>query len=345
MSLIPQGGRTRHWRSLYHHFPRNNCPINRFRILHPLRYGRASFHSARQCQLIDTSITVAHEFLQGFHSITHVPWVYSIPLTAIAVRLTVALPLQIWSLREARKIQRVAPVIMTWARTYQKQVMDNAVMQGVSLAPKAAERASQRLLRTKRQEIYKRWNARPWATYVNFLQLPIWLSMMESLRRMVGMSGGLLSIIQGWIEGPRNTDDPLVPIEPSMASEGALWFQDLLVADPTNALPIILAATMFTNVTWGWKVKSAEDIAKLRTREAVRERAFKVLKRLLQGMSLWLAPVMIYSGAPAGLLIYWISSSTFATIQTQIVRKVMHVKGAPLPLREKGVQKKKNLKT
>lgn len=188
----------------------------------------------------------------------------------------------------------------------------------------------------KRNELYKRWKIRPWASYASFLQLPVWLAMMEGLRRMVGMSGGLLSIIQSWIESKAD-GTPVIHVEPSMATEGALWFPDLLMADPTHALPVILAVTMFTNVTWGWKIKTAAEISKMRQSEAIREKAFKVLKRILQVLSIWLAPVMIYSDAPAGLLIYWISSSTFATAQTQIVRRVMRTKAPPAPCREKSV--------
>ncbi|KAK2838266.1 hypothetical protein FQN49_006453 [Arthroderma sp. PD_2] len=298
---------------------------------------KRSFHASNPNRIIDTSILVAHDVMQGFHSVTGLPWVLSIPLTAITVRLCVALPLQVWSLSKAQQLQKLNPLLITWSRVLQKRAMDKSVMESKELSPQAVEIIWQRELRIKKKELYKRWRIRPWASYTSFLQLPVWLAMMESLRRMVGMSGGLLSIIQSWFERKVDGASVNIPVEPSMAMEGALWFPDLLTADPTHALPIILAATMFTNVTWGWKVKSAAEISKMRRSEAVRERAFKVLKRFLQGLSIWLAPVMISSGAPAGLLIYWISSSTFATLQTQTVRRVMKIKGPPAPCREKSV--------
>ncbi|EFQ98493.1 inner membrane protein COX18 [Nannizzia gypsea CBS 118893] len=312
--------------------------------LRPLGYNRASivapskrkFHASNPNRMIDTSVLVAHDVIQGFHSITGLPWVLSIPLTAITVRCCVALPLQVWSLLKARQLQNLNPLLITWSRICQKKAMDKAVIEGRHVFPKAVELSWQQDFKLKRKELYKRWKIRPWASYASFLQLPIWLAMMESLRRMVGMSGGLLSIIQSWIESKADAQ-PVIQVEPSMAAEGALWFPDLLMADPTHALPIILAATMFTNVTWGWKVKSAAEISKMRRSEAIRERAFKILKRILQGLSIWLAPVMIYSGAPAGLLIYWISSSTFATAQTQIVRRVIRTKAPPAPCRERSV--------
>ncbi|EGD91168.2 hypothetical protein H112_00968 [Trichophyton rubrum D6] len=298
--------------------------------------SRRNFHASNPNRIIDSSILVAHDVIQGFHSITGLPWVLSIPLTAITVRCCVALPLQIWSILKTRQLQRLNPLLLTWSRVCQKKAMDEAIMKGRHLFPKTIEASWQQDFKLKRKELYKRWKIRPWASYASILQLPVWLAMMESLRRMVGMSGGLLSIIQSWIES-KVDGARIIEVEPSMAIEGALWFPDLLIGDPTHALPVILAATMFTNVTWGWKVKSAAEISKLQRSEAIRERAFKILKRVLQGLSIWLAPVMIYSQAPAGLLIYWISSSTFATAQTQIVRRVMQTKAPPAPCREKSV--------
>ncbi|EGE04463.1 inner membrane protein COX18 [Trichophyton equinum CBS 127.97] len=276
--------------------------------------SRRNFHASNPNRIIDSSVLVAHDVIQGFHSITGLPWVLSIPLTAITLN----------------------PLLLTWSRVCQKKAMDEAFREGRHLFPKAIEASWQQDFKMKRKELYKRWKIRPWASYASILQLPVWLAMMESLRRMVGMSGGLLSIIQSWIES-KVDGAPIIEVEPSMATEGALWFTDLLIADPTHALPVVLAATMFTNVTWGWKVKSAAEISKLQRSEAIRERAFKTLKRVLQGLSIWLAPVMIYSQAPAGLLVYWISSSTFATAQTQIVRRVMRTKAPPAPCREKSV--------
>ncbi|EFE32935.1 mitochondrial export translocase Oxa2, putative [Trichophyton benhamiae CBS 112371] len=315
-----------------------------FSVLSSLGCGRVSiaapsrrnFHASNPNQIIDTSVLVAHDVIQGFHSISGLPWVLSIPITAITVRCCVALPLQVWSILKAQQLQKLNPLLLTWSRVCQKKAMDEAIMEGRHLFPKAIEVSWQQDFKIKRKELYKRWKIRPWAGYASILQLPVWLAMMESLRRMVGMSGGLLSIIQSWIES-KVDGAPIIEIEPSMAMEGALWFPDLLVADPIHVLPVVLAASMFTNVTWGWKVKSAAEISKLQRSEAIRERSFKILKRVLQGLSIWLAPVMIYSQAPAGLLIYWISSSTFATAQTQIVRRVMRTKAPPAPCREKSV--------
>ncbi|EEP77093.1 predicted protein [Uncinocarpus reesii 1704] len=199
-----------------------------------------------------------------------------------------------------------------------------------------AEVQSQLLLRKKMKELYKRWNIRPWTRYAPWVQLPVWLTMMESIRRMVGMSGGLLNIIQSWVE--KHPEAPKVPIVQSLSTEGALWFPDLLVADPNGVLPAILAATVFTNVTWGWKTQSPEEISKMVLRkERIKARGLGILKRTFQASALLLWPVMTMSEVPAGMLIYWISSTLFATAQTRILPKIIAAKPTPTPCKEKVV--------
>lgn len=100
-----------------------------FLAYRPLRYNRASiaapskrnFHASNPNRIIDTSVLVAHDVIQGFHSITGLPWVLSIPLTAITVRCCVALPLQVWSLLKARQLQKLNPLLITWSRVCQKK--------------------------------------------------------------------------------------------------------------------------------------------------------------------------------------------------------------------------------
>lgn len=285
------------------------------------------FHASRPNQLINEAVVLAHDLLDGVHSVTGLPWAASIPLTAILVRLTIATPLQIWSVSNARKIQKLSPLMVAWGKLYQGSVLNAARANGLYISPGVAQTQANMLFEKKRKAMYKRWKVLWWTRYMPLLQLPVWLAMMESIRRMVGMSGGLLSIVQGWVEGSPTA--PNIPVVQSFSTEGALWFTDLLAADPYGALPVILSAAVFTNVTWGWKVKTPEEIAKMHfRRQRILARVSGILKRSFQFSALLLWPVMTYSEIPAGMLIYWISSTVFATAQTQIIPKVLP--GKPL---------------
>ncbi|KAI1913888.1 hypothetical protein LOZ53_002542 [Ophidiomyces ophidiicola] len=191
-----------------------------------------------------------------------------------------------------------------------------------------AETVSQLQLRLKAKELHKRWKIRPWIQRIPLIQFPVWLAMMESIRRMVGMSGGLLSIVQGWVE--TFPEAPQIAVQQSMSSEGALWFSDLLATDPYGILPALLSAVVFTNISIGWKSASAEEISNMRFRkQRIKARALGIFKRTLQMSALLLWPVMTFQEVPAGMLIYWISSTIFATIQTKSFSLLL--KGVPMP--------------
>ena len=90
--------------------------------------------------------------------------------------------------------------------------------------------------------------------------------------------------------------------EPSLAAEGILWFQDLLVPDHTGALPFITSGIMFANI---YTTKN--------TVESDGSRRWPgVLRRTLLFVSLLIGPLC--QELPAALMLYW-SSSTGQTTQ------------------------------
>lgn len=301
------------------------------------------FHPTRPARFIDESVLIAHSLLQGVHSVTNLPWVASIPLTAIIVRTVVAMPLQLWAISHRRTQTKLSPVLIAWGRLHQQNVMAKAKEEGEHLGPVLAQRQVDRRWKKTTRDLYKRWRVRPWANYVPFLQLPVWLSVMESIRWMVDGPGGILRWFQSWVQTvDTESTTALIPVAESMSTEGALWFQNLLVADPTWILPVMLSATVFTNITLGWKVTSKEALADMPRQQARRQRALKGLRTGLQIMACSLAPVMIQAEIPAGLLVYWISSTLFATAQTQVLLKAMPSPPAIKPYKPKDVGVKKS---
>ncbi|KAK2763890.1 hypothetical protein FQN54_009508 [Arachnomyces sp. PD_36] len=190
------------------------------------------------------------------------------------------------------------------------------------LSPSDVQTRAERARRRTERNMYKRWGVHPWLTHAPHLQLPIWLSMMESIRYMVDGPGGLIRWIQA-LTGSVNmeTTAGTILVTESMSTEGALWFQNLLVADPTWILPIMLSATIVTNIRLGWNLPSHEAIAEMLPKQARRQLAIRGLRAGLQIAACALCPTMIRAEVPAGLLVYWISSTLFATIQTQVLLK------------------------
>ncbi|KAL9066146.1 MAG: hypothetical protein Q9161_007739 [Pseudevernia consocians] len=72
-------------------------------------------------------------------------------------------------------------------------------------------------------------------TIVSFIKVPIWFTVMETIRRMTGTEDGMLGLtaksltaLKGKQHPGPGTADELIPIEPSLATEGILWFDDLM---------------------------------------------------------------------------------------------------------------------
>ncbi|KAI1923386.1 hypothetical protein LOZ65_003261 [Ophidiomyces ophidiicola] len=301
--------------------------LTRLRTAPPRLHAR-QFHASRPNQLINETVVIAHNVLEAVHAATGLSWAVSIPLTAILVRFAVATPLQYWAFSHARKLKIIQPLYISWGHAIIDNTLTAAAKEGRYMPPKMAETVSQLQLRLKAKELHKRWKIRPWIQRIPLIQFPVWLAMMESIRRMVGMSGGLLSIVQGWVE--TFPEAPQIAIQQSMSSEGALWFSDLLATDPYGILPALLSAVVFTNISIGWKSASPEEISNMRFRkQRIKARALGIFKRTLQMSALLLWPVMTFQEVPAGMLIYWISSTIFATIQTKSFSLLL--KGVPMP--------------
>lgn len=84
--------------------------------------------------------------------------------------------------------------------------------------------------------------------------------------------------------------------EPSLANEGFLWFQDLLLPDPTGTLPFIVSGLMFCNIYF--------------TKNTVGHDAnwSSVIHRSLLVVTLFVGPLC--QDLPAALLLYWASSTS-----------------------------------
>lgn len=84
--------------------------------------------------------------------------------------------------------------------------------------------------------------------------------------------------------------------EPSLANEGFLWFQDLLLPDPTGALPFIVSGLMFCNIYFSNSTGRAS--ANWST----------TIRRSLLVVTLFVGPLC--QDLPAALLLYWASSTS-----------------------------------
>lgn len=115
----------------------------------------------------------------------------------------------------------------------------------------------------------------------------------------------------------------IIPLEPSFATEGALWFPDLLLPDPTLALPCILSLSLLLSL-YGHKQAFLP-----------KSRGILFLRRSLTLGTL--AIPFALANIPASLLVYWISSVLIGWCQNLSMDWWMPIKGAvkpPVPRRK-----------
>ncbi|KAG9237296.1 60Kd inner membrane protein-domain-containing protein [Amylocarpus encephaloides] len=282
-----------------------------------------AFHASPKPQFLDTIIAPTHALFEGIHSFTGLPWVYSIPLAALAIRSVIMLPVSIHTRRNLQKQAELAPVLHAWNSLLRQAAMKEAG----HLGPIATQAALAKKARKKRNEIYARHGCRTISNYLPILSLPVFLAAVECLRMMSGYHSGLLGMMASSIAGTDEvaTDVTSIYLEPGFASEGGLWFPDLTKADPELRLPFMLSGVMLLSIGKSSSTNQEPTIWQKR------------LRRSLGVMALAAGPLLIH--VPSSMLVYWISSSLLAQGQALVLDRLMPVKpiGPCKPRRPLGI--------
>lgn len=304
-------------------------PTVKRRILSLSRYHRP-FHSSSSQQFFESALTATHVALEGIHSVTGLPWVASLPLSAFLIRTTFILPLSIYNRRAQQRQLSLIPLQLAWQHQIRRQVL----AEGRASGPAECELRVKKAARQKRKELYKRWKCGWWKQWLPLGQLPIFLLVIETIRRMSGTHEGLLGLLVKQIRGEQTspvdegseaspqildaTKSPSVGIEQSFSQEGGLWFPDLHVSDPLLLLPFILSGSMLANIY----VSKPSMAGK---KESVYQRR---LTKSLKIFALLAGPATLQ--VPSAMLVYWISSSMFALGQNLLLDMFMPLK-SPMP--------------
>lgn len=104
---------------------------------------------------------------------------------------------------------------------------------------------------------------------------------------------------------------------PGITTGGLLWFEDLSVADPTAICPLVLGALHLINV----EVCLRSFRLLKQTNNYVTQSSPQKFQVILQNMgrftSFLIIPIAAY--APAGLLLYWITSAAYTLFSNLIL--------------------------
>ncbi|KAI9831448.1 MAG: hypothetical protein M1819_005047 [Sarea resinae] len=193
----------------------------------------------------------------------------------------------------------------------------------------------------KRSEIFRRWDVQVWKSFlVTSGQIPIFLLMIETLRRMSGFGTGILGMISHpfdsslYGQADRSTvleelsQSATVPIEQSFSTGGILSFENLLLPDTALALPFVLSASVLANLYLAqWNIRGE--------RSTMMRRIDKITKMV----ALALGPLTLHF--PSALVIYLISNSVYSGVQQMVFQKAMPIPTIPEPCKPKSKVTKK----
>ncbi|CAG8955521.1 hypothetical protein HYFRA_00009474 [Hymenoscyphus fraxineus] len=278
-----------------------------------------AFHASPRPRFLETFIVPTHTLFEGVHSLTGLPWAYSIPLTTIVIRIF-TLPISIYTRRIQQKRAERLPLLSAWTIRLHREVM----AQSGHLGPAAAQAALYKKLNEQKAGMLQRAGIETWKIFLPVVHLPIFLIVIETLRMMSGTEIGLLgTLFSGFgssysIPFLSATSFLTAWYEPTLATEGMMWFKDLTVADPEGRLSYILSGAMLMNVLHFGK-HEAEKVP-LPPLPVWGQR----LNRALILICCLIGPLL--SSTPSGILIYWISSSVLTKIQASVLDRAIPIR-------------------
>ncbi|KAF2266691.1 hypothetical protein CC78DRAFT_531487 [Lojkania enalia] len=285
-----------------------SLPIRIVRPRHRAFHASAPRHGA-----LDTLLFLPHEMLNLLHM--GLPWWSAIPASAFIMRGLLVTTIG----SRTRDITSRYLALQPLRQAIADQVFHETMQKGGFKNQKAAQHTVVQTVKVETKELDKRWDCRLSAQVGwTFVQLPIFLTMAEVIRRMCGTRSGLIGLFMNAtglgsssendvLVGGATASAPAVLSNPwfdvSLANEGMLWFPDLLVPDPTGILPFIVSGLMFSNIYF--TNNSPEKLQKM-------TRLSKTIRRTLLLVSLAIGPLT--QNVPAALMFYWASSTTSVMI-------------------------------
>ncbi|KAK4162182.1 hypothetical protein QBC43DRAFT_79409 [Cladorrhinum sp. PSN259] len=291
---------------------------------------------------VEAAISQTEHLLSYMHAATGTPWYITIPLFALVFGI-VRLPTTIYLAKRAAKARKLLPLSRANAVASNKAIMHrlpHAGFIGHSKAVKSfGEEQKQRLKRFN-----KEWALQPWKVFLaQAFPLPIWLLGIDAIRRHCGGPAGFLSLLstsarksaEANSAGAGTAVDTAVAnsqiqdavvsqgFDPSLMTEGCLWFTDLTVCDPYGVLPFALSALMLFNMK-PWRSDRMHVLLGTKAKDASVElpkRWVVVATRSQLLLCLAIGPVTM--SLPAAMHLYWLSTLASSSLLQSVISRAV----------------------
>lgn len=273
------------------------------------------------------------------HELTGAPWCVSIPLTALIVSLTIRAPFTIYAHQKARKTAKLWPLLQAQtamiALGLRKKAVPNLRARLVEVTKKRSKRLIRAFAGSERNSIVG-----------GLATLPIFLSNLEVIRRLCGGPPGFMGLLTTAFRSEEPPTDATtvttsvdatstsaapgtdlvqtaaststdfistISMNPTFATEGCLWFPDLLQPDPLHILPFAVSAILIAHIIPDTLAARRElaglspvagDKRAILMNQTKKRRAFQ---RTMLILACCVGPVTM--NMPAALHLYWMASA------------------------------------
>ncbi|CAN3376941.1 hypothetical protein DIURU_001715 [Diutina rugosa] len=298
-----------------------------------LAYNNPGFLMGRRGLSFDphSIIQTMTSSLEAVHASTGLPWWALIPLTTFTLRSLWTLPLAVLQRRRITKQSRLRPIVSAMSPIFKhnlaKQVnkakaeaatvtthtntkSDTTYMPKHPLVNIKYEEMlvlTAKEVRKRQKKLFKDNGVPIWKNFIlPTFQVPLWIAMSLTMRDLSGWST--------WFSAVNK------PLDQSLYSEGALWFQDLAVSDPYHVFPILIGITALGNIEWLFKTL---QLSRNSQRQKMRITLADAMGNISRLAVVFLMAISYH--APVALCLYWLSSQVYSLIQNVILDLVMPV--------------------
>lgn len=260
---------------------------------------RRQFHASRPNLFIDEGIQISSVLFHLVHDTIGVSWALSIPLTAALCQLAFT-PLHYFIENNNLRRFQSANLLVAWQKVYQKQAAQSNPGGTEEAIRRSISEADQKL-KAKKAQLQKDMGYRgSWLNWTVLTYVPVWLLNVSALRRMCGAA-------------EQNTDDVSLPpdttgivLESEFLTDGALWFTDLSIADPTLVLPLTAGGLLWITL---------KQAGRNRSKTAKPSLGATLVRNFITTAVVLAAPFLIATGAPNAVVLAIIGSTLTAILR------------------------------
>ena len=278
------------------------------------------FSATPQRPFVDECLIGTHTVITAVHDSTGLSWAVTIPVLAFLVRIVILTPIELYNSGKSQKRWEVARQFEGSISAIEKKVQEEHKDKN----PTELRKIQNIALHNVHTDLVKQNGVQPWRSVVLVIKCPIWLTMMETIRRMTGTEDGMSSLVAKsltTLKGKQYPDsaiaDDLVPLEPSLATEGILWFDNLMVPDPLLILPFATSIFAIFSLRRTFTGVRAEPGS---SPEAAMRFNFRWLKySKLAALTVGPATLLF----PSAMLLYCISTNLATVVVRIVVRSIL----------------------